>query len=206
MSPWTEVPDTRGDAISEVGTTAFAVYFRLLHHRNRTTGRTHPSIRTLEKSLGVDRKTILKAVRRLEEAGWISVTRDETENGKPVPNRYDFPPQSLVQKEDLSKAEGGNNPPTKGGNNPPSCNTKGEFLHLEGGNNPPTEGGISPTEPEEVRTRGKNQKREALPALIEAWNEIPGVSHCRAVTDSRKKAFRVSIELRRVAHRYAGRT
>ncbi|MGO4572900.1 helix-turn-helix domain-containing protein [Microvirga sp. 2TAF3] len=57
-------------------TTAKAVVTKLaLHHHNATTGQCNPSLETLGKGLGLDRRSIVPAIANLKEFGWITITK-----------------------------------------------------------------------------------------------------------------------------------
>ena len=49
-----------------------AVYFAIFKHRNETTGKCYPSIRTISRILKIDTKTVMKRIVKLGECGIIS--------------------------------------------------------------------------------------------------------------------------------------
>lgn len=66
----------------------FGVMIRLLDHHNSKTGRCFPSIGKLAKYLGCCRKTVSKAIGKLEALNLISVRRNRGPGGT---NLYRFP-------------------------------------------------------------------------------------------------------------------
>lgn len=102
MSP--VLPDETIDAIAEVGAVAFAVWCKLLVHRNRKTGECFPSVKTIMKATGLTKPTVVKAIKELEKAGWLTVVRTKSERGKPQPNRYTLAPRLLVNEIDQQQS------------------------------------------------------------------------------------------------------
>lgn len=111
MSP--VLPDQTIDSINEVGAIAFAVWCKLLVHRNRQTGKCCPSVNTIATALGVDRKTVLRGIERLEKANWLTVVREQTAGGRPIANQYVPAPRLLVaQMDQQDSSVGGTDGPT----------------------------------------------------------------------------------------------
>lgn len=110
MSP--VLPDETIDAIAEVGAIPFAVFCKLLRHRNRQTGLCCPSIKTIAAVVGGNRKTVIRAIAVLEAAGWIVVSRSER-RGQRGHNRYTIAESHLTTHRN-SVTEG----PLTGGNGP----------------------------------------------------------------------------------------
>ncbi len=55
--------------------TAKIVGARLLHHLNGESGQCNPSYQTLADGTGLTKRRVMSAVRELEAAAWITVTR-----------------------------------------------------------------------------------------------------------------------------------
>jgi hypothetical protein len=55
--------------------TAVAVVAVIVDHAHRSTGRTHVSVATIVAESGVPKSTALRALRRLEELGWLSAEK-----------------------------------------------------------------------------------------------------------------------------------
>ncbi len=75
------------DRITEVGASAFLVYCVLCRHANAD-GESFPGGTTLGKKTGLTMRSVWRAIKTLEEAGWITVERSEQTQGKRPPNVY----------------------------------------------------------------------------------------------------------------------
>lgn len=117
MSPYLQ--DHTVDSAAEVGAIALAVFAKLLRHRNRKTGECFPSIKTIAKTLGADRKTVLRALDKLETAGWLTIIRCKR-RGRRGNNRYIISPRHLapqtnsVTEGPFSQMNGGGEGPLNG--------------------------------------------------------------------------------------------
>jgi DNA-binding MarR family transcriptional regulator len=69
-----------------VGAIAIAVYLLLYRCTDAVTHQCWPSIQTIALLLCLSRQTVIKSIRRLEEAGMIRVERRRTEGGRPEVN------------------------------------------------------------------------------------------------------------------------
>jgi DNA-binding transcriptional MocR family regulator len=64
-----------------------AVYMYLKHRAN-TEGRCWPSVRTIAKDLSLSRATVQRALRELQQGGWILAEPRWRENGSCTSNSY----------------------------------------------------------------------------------------------------------------------
>ena len=64
-----------------------AVYMYLKHRAN-TEGRCWPSVRTIAKDLNLSRATVQRALRELQQGGWIMAEPRWRENGSCTSNSY----------------------------------------------------------------------------------------------------------------------
>ncbi len=62
-----------------VGTAGLAVFYYLAYKRNSKTGQCNPSIPRMAKALAIGQRTAIRALERLEQAGWIQVSRSQGE-------------------------------------------------------------------------------------------------------------------------------
>ncbi len=69
---------------------AWRLYCVLLTYRNRKTGKTFPSHETLAARLDKDRRTVVRLMKELTDAGLV-VSKSCYEGGERTSNRYTFP-------------------------------------------------------------------------------------------------------------------
>ena len=77
-----------------------AVYMYLKHRANAE-GRCWPSVRTIAKDLSLSRATVQRALRELQQDGWIAAEPRWRENGVRTPGpggRHDEAPRSYHRK------------------------------------------------------------------------------------------------------------
>lgn len=60
----------RGD-VAKMGGTVFAIYAVVKSYTNWSTGRSFPGLNLISEKAGVDRRTVIRALNRLEEMGYI---------------------------------------------------------------------------------------------------------------------------------------
>jgi hypothetical protein len=90
---WFSLPNQMVDVHArQIGAAALAVYAVLRRHADAA-GVAWPSLSRVARTLGVDRRHVIRLVKQLERAGLVEVVRDSTKT-----NRYRFP--------DLSPADG----------------------------------------------------------------------------------------------------
>lgn len=83
---WFRVWSNAAKQANKVGTTAIAVYVVLASHTNAD-GQCYPSAARLGKMLGIHKGTVVRAIRRLEAAGWV--VADKSKGGS---SKYELPP------------------------------------------------------------------------------------------------------------------
>ncbi len=168
---WTKIDNAVIERIHELGLTEFAVYATLAKHTdaNRTC---YPKVETIGAIVGVKRRAVQKALRKLEQLQLITTTSGARSN-------Y----YTLLT------------PPSSTG--APGCT--GASTCAPGAHQDARLGAHQ--DAPRTRTREQdplNKKREASPhassegvnELVEKWNAIPGVGHVKKITDGRRRAYR----------------
>lgn len=105
-------------AMPDLGASALRVAIVFVDRQNSLTGQLNPGIACLVRDTGVDRRTVVRAVRTLEERGAIRVTRCHGHS-----NHYELCPPAEV---DQGQAPGGDIRATPGGGIPATQNQEAE--------------------------------------------------------------------------------
>jgi len=158
------------DRIVEVGPTAFAVYAVLAAHADPL-GTCWPSVATIAAIVGASGRTVKRGLRRLERAGLL--TRRLRRRAPPV---YILPQGVTCMSAQESKGDMGVHQGVT------RVSTKGDTRVTQNKN--------QEQEPENRGTPAASHP-PSLDRVVEIWNRIEGVSPCRKLTDSRRRAFRV---------------
>jgi hypothetical protein len=103
-----------------------------------TTSQAWPSLADLGKRAQVDRREVRRALRDLEDAGWITSQQRRAESGRKMPSVYSWHPPIVA---DLVRGMGGPVPP--GGGAGPLWDG-GAGPRGKGGPVPPSDGGAGP--------------------------------------------------------------
>ena len=83
--------------LPHIGPTAFTIYCALLSHRNHLTGQCNPSIATLIRETGLDRRTIRRALSTLVTYQLVEVKHTWGPGGQ-NPNDYILPDYWTVER------------------------------------------------------------------------------------------------------------
>jgi hypothetical protein len=168
-----------------------SVYVALAAHADRS-GRCWPAQDAIADAALVSVRTVQRSLPVLAECGLVEIDKRSSESGKTEVTHYRLP---LLDRDDNADAPcqiRGDNPDRLGGDNadrlgttPVVVQTDQEHTNLEQ---------TTSCEPEEEPFRLKGKSKSKTPAmtldeLIQKWNAIDGVVHCRKPTDSRKRAF-----------------
>lgn len=86
--PFSIIPDNLATFAPQVGDGAIALYVALASFAGNTTRECWPSHATLAKMLGVTTMTIMRRLKRLEEANLITVEHRHTDDGRQTSNLY----------------------------------------------------------------------------------------------------------------------
>ena len=181
---------------------ALAVYSALASYVD-SEGSCWPSQETLATDTGLRVRSVQRAISKLEGQGLLSRERRFYENGKARSTRYVLPP---IASPDASVAPCQFSPDVSVGDTltPASPPTLTPASHELTSKNIPTEQTNScavdtiDLDKEQFQLKAgskanrlRKSKSPTFEDLMEKWNAIPDVTHCRKATESRKRAFRV---------------
>jgi hypothetical protein len=147
-------------------------------------------------------KQLVEARKKAISGGWLVYEQDGTRGvGKyfvTIPERFAGLSDAAIEPA-ISSASGTNNGTNRNGSFPPLVplethkrNGKGSISGTQSGSLP-------------IPSPIPNPEREAAPLsagadalsleeLVERWNQIPGIVHCRGPTDKRRRAFRARMQ------------
>jgi len=174
---WFHIANATVERAAEVGPYAFTIFCALARFTNQAR-ECYPSAATLSAMTGMTRRSVFNAIDKLEAAGWVTVQREKAAgcNARNVyrlttqePSEPDAPVTTKVVNETTKVVN---------------------EIHQGGELNSPE---VVNETTREQEPRNKTQGRKGtltLSKLIEEWNRIPEAVHCRAATESRKKAFK----------------
>lgn len=166
--------------------TARFVGFMLADHLNDGTGRCDPSVGLLATETGLDERSISRAIKRLEEAGHITVLR-----GRGVRNAYRLHPiqstEPPAQSHPRQKVTPGTESP------PPPAESRGDPRHVDG--TPPAQSPPNHNKPQKNpnlnRKDGGGEKinlpEDAHHSLHEAWAEWQAYRQSRTTAKGKQK-------------------
>lgn len=179
--------------IGEVGLTAFVVYAVLLRHADAE-GRCFPSVDRIASIVVSHKNTVLRAIAKLESAGWIVVERKPgayVERKPGAYNVYHLPPMVTG----TTGETGGETPvplvrPTGTTGETPTGTTGGTLraTNIKGDLSKGDKGAFVL---ENDRPKKETDSRpQAFEALRLQWNSLPDVPRCLKATPPRLAAFR----------------
>lgn len=151
-------------------------------------------------------KQLVIARQKAVDAGWLVYqqqgTRAVGEYFVAIPGRFSGLSDAAIEPPETPaiSSPGGTNRGTNGGSNQQQLVPFRELIRHESGFDSGTQSGPLP-----IPVPDPIPKREAAPVpavagelsfedLIKRWNRIPGIVHCRGVTEKRRKAFRARIQ------------
>lgn len=84
---WAQIPWSVIDRMSEIGHAAMLTYLAIVRHADRD-GTAWPSLARLGEITNQSRRSVIRAIKQLSDAGLIVVTRRSLDTGSPASNVY----------------------------------------------------------------------------------------------------------------------
>ena len=163
---WFGLDNALVDQMSLIGANAFVVYAVLARHADAN-GVAYPSEERIAALVGFSESTVKRAIKTLEKAGLITKIRRSRGRGRGTYNEYTLVDGRGILRQAIS-----------------------DLLKVTSDQNAALHQVTS-----DPRTRPKNKTKTieaslSLSTLIEWWNRLPDVAHCREATEKRKKDFK----------------
>jgi DNA-binding transcriptional ArsR family regulator len=178
-SPTDDLRDLR--AVFSAGTNLSAVERAvlacLLLHRNGQSGRCDPSLTTIGREAGIDRRTVMRAMRVLEESGYV--TREQ----QPFPIRTQYTVTACPSTPDTESPVTESHQPDRGTVPLGAESPQGQRVTGLGAERPQTRGTVPP---KRTKNERKNERREIVGRLWDAFVETMDGSSLK-LTDTRQQ-------------------